>query len=206
MVTSGVEGSMDKHLAENRFFAFMLVASILLNIGLTYKLHQEQRSLLNLKGLGFHTYVLGAAVNEIHATDLDGKAATISFAKNDSPAIVYVFRPGCGWCMKNLPNLRAMAASAPARHFRLIGISLDDNGLKQYVESQHFTFPVYSDVAPDERVRLAMGGTPQTLMIANGAIVRDWQGAYTPELQKEIEATLGIKLPGVSANPPVGHS
>lgn len=191
---------MDKPLAENRLFSFILVVSVLLNIGLAYKFHQVQRSLLDLKGLGFHAYVLGAAVNGIHATDLDGKATTITFAKNDPPAILYVFRPGCGWCAKNLPNLKAMAASAPARQFRLIGISLDDNGLKQYVDSQHFTFPVYRDVAPDERVRLALGATPQTLMIANGAVMRDWEGAYTPEIQKQVESTLGIKLPGIGVD------
>ncbi len=33
--------------------------------------------------------------------------------------------------------------------FRLIDISLDDNNLKQYVESYRFNFPVYSNLAPD---------------------------------------------------------
>ena len=98
-----------------------------------------------------------------------------------------------------------MQRSTVARHFRLIGISIDDHDLKQYVESEHFTFPVYSNVAPDERARLAMGGTPQTLMIADGVVVRNWEGAYTPDLQKEIESTLGIKLPGMNATPPSEH-
>ncbi len=50
-----------------------------------------------------------------------------------------------------------------------------------------------------------MGGTPQTLMIADGVVVRNWEGAYTPDLQKEIESTLGIKLPGMNATPPSEH-
>jgi len=196
---------MGKTLTENKLFAALLVGSGLLNIGLAYKVHREQSLLLDLEGTGRHANVLGAAVSQLNVTDLDGKATTISFAKNDPPAILYIFRPGCGWCAKNLPNLQAMEDSAVSRHFHLVGISLDDHNLKQYVDGEHFAFPVYSNVAPDERVRLNMGGTPQTLMIANGAVVRDWEGAYTPDLQKEIESTLGIKLPGVTITPPSAH-
>jgi peroxiredoxin len=196
---------MGQSLTENRLFVVLLIASGLLNIGLAYKVHREQSLLRDLQGSGNHAHVLGATVKEIHAKGLDGKAATISFTKNEPPTILYIFRPTCGWCAKNLPNLQAMQRSTVARHFRLIGISIDEHDLKQYVEIEHFTFPVYSNVAPDERARLAMGGTPQTLMIADGVVVRNWEGAYTPDLQKEIESTLGIKLPGMNATPPSEH-
>ncbi len=196
---------MGKPLAENKFFIVLLVASGLVNVGLAYKLHQEQQILLNVRGGVDSAHVLGAAVSEIHATDLSGKAATISFAKNDPPVVLYVFSPTCGWCAKNMPNLQAMQVSAVARHFRLIGLSLDDHNLEQYVNKEHFTFPVYSNVAPAERVRLGMGGTPQTLMISNGVVVRNWEGAYTSDLQKEIESALGIKLPGINATSSSEH-
>lgn len=189
---------MSKLFAENKFFAVILVASALLNVGLAYKIHRQQNEMLHLGNAGSHANILGATITHLNAKTLDGKPATITFTKNALPTILYVFRPTCGWCERNLPNLRAMEVSAPKRHFRLIGVSLDSKSLKQYVKSKHFSFPVYSDVAPSERVRLDMGGTPQTIMISNEAVVRDWEGAYTPNLQKEIEATLGITLPGIS--------
>jgi peroxiredoxin len=193
---------MNKQLAENRLFIFFLVVSASLNIGLAYKLHHVEHDLLNIQKLGTHAHVIGAAVNEIHASGIDGKKTTIPFPKDGPPTILYVFRPGCGWCAKNLPNLQAIASSASARHFRLIGLSLDTDNLtlKQYIQSQHLSFPVYSNIAPDERMRLAMGVTPQTLMIANAAVVRDWDGAYSPKTQYEIESALDIKLPGVDYN------
>lgn len=188
---------MIKPLVENRVFALMLVASALLNLGLGYKLQQVRHDLLSLEELSSHPYVLGAVVSEILATDLDGKTKAISFSKNDPPTILYIFRPGCGWCAKNEPNLQAIAAATSAGNFHLIGISLDDHGLKQYVENEHYTFPVFSNVSSDERARLGMGETPQTLMIENGAVVHNWEGAYSPRLQREIESALRIKLPGV---------
>jgi AhpC/TSA family len=193
---------MTKPLVENKLFAAILAGSALLNIGLAYKVHQQQRTLLALQG-DRHENVLGLAVDHLDVTSLDGKPTTIFFTKADPPTLLYVFRPTCGWCAKNMPNLQAMEEFAPARHFRLIGISLDDHDLKTYVDNSHLTIPVYSNVDPSERVRLEMGGTPQTLLITNGTVIRDWEGAYMPDLQKEIESTLGIKLPGMSTTPPM---
>jgi len=88
-----------------------------------------------------------------------------------------------------------MEVSASSRHFRLIGISLDDHDLKQYVDSRNLSFPVYSNVVEGDQVRLGMGETPQTILIANDTVVRNWAGAYSSDTKKEIEATLGIKFP-----------
>jgi peroxiredoxin len=196
---------MAKTLADGKIFVTILIGSALLNIGLAHKVQQQKEVLLKLKGGNVEAKILGAGVNQLNVTDLNGKPTTISFVKNDPPTILYVFRPTCGWCAKNLPNLQAMQAAISNQRFRLVGISLDDHDLKQYVDSAHFTFPVYSNLASGERVRLNMGATPQTIMIANNIVVRNWEGAYTPDLKTEIEATLGIKLPGINTTPPSTH-
>lgn len=45
--------------------------------------------------------------------------------------------------------------------------------------------------------RLHVGGTPRTIVVSrDGAVVRDWVGAYTNATLQEVEQFFGVDLPG----------
>lgn len=182
---------------DNKLFAILLIGSAALNVGLAHKV-QEQRSMLyTLSGGNSEARIIGTSLTHLHAFDLNGKQTDITFTRDGNPTLLYVFRPTCGWCARNLPNLKALQSTAERQHFRLIGLSLDPQHLQEYVQSKGLTFPIYSDASPSELVRLDMGATPQTILVAHSTVVRNWGGAYTPEVKKEIESTLGVTLPGI---------
>jgi hypothetical protein len=180
----------------------LLLSSAFLNVGLSYKVHHQQKDLMALHGSKLPD-LTGTKLSALDVKDLKGNPVQLTFTESDPPTLIYVFRPTCGWCTMNLPNIKAMQTALHANaKFRLIGISLDEQGLGEYVQKAQLDFPVYSNVSPDEKVRYQMGGTPQTLMIVNKTVVRNWAGAYYGDLLKEIQATLGLRLPGADVKLP----
>jgi len=63
------------------------------------------------------------------------------------------------------------------------------------------SFPIYTNMDLKLQKRLHLYGTPDTLVVENGLVVKDWMGAYSPEVAKDIGAYLGVTLPGKLATP-----
>src|SRR5260221_312572 len=112
---------------------FVLAASMALNIALTYKLRQFGG--LN-RPLTEKSLKAGTVVPAFQAADLKGQAQTIAYNiaynKDSKPTVLYVFTPQCGWCKKNLDNLKHMIAKK-GDEYRFIGLSLTKEGLPEYV-------------------------------------------------------------------------
>lgn len=145
------------------------------------------------------TYKPGMNMPRLQAKEINGASAIIDWADpNDHrPSILYVFTPSCTWCTQNLENIRVLSNSQHSK-YRIIGLSLSEKGLTDYLRQAELPFTVYmhptderGDV-PDLRV------TPQTLLIGHGGrIEKSWAGAYTGKLQGQIEEWFHIRLPGV---------
>jgi hypothetical protein len=89
-------------------------------------------------------------------------------------------------------------ADAKANDFRFVGLSLDESGLKEYVERHQLKFPVYARLPAETVESLGLGSTPQTIVVSpEGEIVKVWSGAYIEDLRSEVEAYFGIQLPAV---------
>jgi len=99
-----------------------------------------------------------------------------------------------------LANIKSLSTSRGSQ-YRFVGISLSDLGLAQYVSQRDLRFETYS--SPRRADGQKFGSvTPETLIVdADGYVKHDWQGAYTPQVQKEIESLMGVKLPGLTAFP-----
>lgn len=145
------------------------------------------------------TYKPGMTMPQLTATTVDGASAIIDWADpNDRrPSILYVFTPSCTWCTQNLANIRALSMSLRSR-YRIIGLSLSDEGLREYVNQAKLPFTIYSR-ATDERGNVPdLRVTPQTLLIApGGRIEKSWAGAYSGTAQGQIEEFFNIRLPGL---------
>jgi len=187
-------------ISANVALTILLAFSALMNISLGYRVQTQQRDLHALEErMSKERSIIGVKLADLHVKNIDGQLTTIQFTQADPPTIIYVFRPGCGWCAKNLSNIKELSRQfGDNGKYRIIGIALDENGLKAYMQGTQLNFPVYTGISSDDVTRLAMGGTPQTIVISNGQVTHSWSGAFSGEVLEDVEATLGIKLPGIS--------
>jgi peroxiredoxin len=143
---------------------------------------------------------IGAAAPAFGGKLLGGSDIEVRYSDVKVPTVLYVFTPQCGWCKRNADNLRRIAELSRLGRIRLIGVSLTNLKLTDYVAEQHFSFPILTDV-PGKTIReYALGGTPQTIVVSpDGRVIKNWSGAYSNGTEKEVEQYFGISLPGLSA-------
>lgn len=133
----------------------------------------------------------------LSVVDTEGKPASLTFADDSRPTVVYVLSPLCGWCKRNEANIKALVAASGAK-FRFVGLSIAAQNLKEYVAEGHAPFPVYLVNSADEIKRLNLGSTPQTLIVnSSGRVEKAWAGAYIEKNRTEVEKFFGVNLPGL---------
>jgi peroxiredoxin len=185
----------------------LLICSVVLNVMLA----RETRK-LRARVLTFRTEVLaikaeqslaaGTVLPPIEAKDLDGHPKTVEYNSSDLPTVLYVFTPPCGWCAKNISNVKTLAEETRGR-YRTIGLSLSSTGLREYVNKNGLEFPIFTDLPPQVVLSYRLGGTPETLLVSNaGKLIREWKGAYTGSTKKEIEEYFKLELPGLNEQQP----
>ncbi len=187
-------------ISANTVLTILLAFSAVTNLALGYRVQKQQLDRRAFEAqISKEKSIIGVKLAELPVKGTDGKLTKLQFTQTDPATIIYVFRPGCGWCAKNLSNIKELSRQLGANaKYRIIGITLDENGLKEYMQRTQLNFPVYSGVSSYNIARLAMGGTPQTILVSNGQVTHNWSGAYSGEVLKDVETTLGIKLPGMS--------
>ncbi|MEO7658773.1 MAG: TlpA disulfide reductase family protein [Pyrinomonadaceae bacterium] len=173
----------------------LLVGSVILNVALAEKLRGANN---RLSKMAAETSVaIGDALPDIEAKNLDGTSASYSYSKDRHPTVLYVFSPSCGWCEKNFENIKALSEQK-GDDYRFIGISISNKNLLEYVAKQNLRFPVLMDPSPNTVLAYKLGGTPQTIVVSKeGKAVKNWNGAYMKNLQRDVENYFQVKLPGV---------
>ena len=178
-------------LVDKSALLILFAASIALNFFLIARVHQ-----LTQKTSSHQLLTAGATVPSIEAQTVDGVPGKIDYASASVPTVLYVFTPQCGWCKRNLPDLHALAGQA-GNKYRLIGISLTDRDLKQYIATQHLDFPVYTHLSDSTMSTYQLGGTPTTIVVSpQGKILNSWVGVYGDDIKGKIESSLNVSLPG----------
>jgi len=146
---------------------------------------------------------LGTQVLPLEASTTSGDKLKIA-ASGALPTILYFFSTSCLWCERNWANVRALE-SRTRGNFVFIGISNSpDTG--EFVYEKALPFRCLTSVSEDVLRRNHIGGTPRTIVLsANGQVIGDWIGAYTPEVQTNIERFFGVQLPGLDGGekPPI---
>jgi peroxiredoxin len=172
----------------------LLLVSLVCNFGLGRKVNKLQHALSTIKAQ--ETLAVGATVPPFEARDLKRNAVAVTYATTRTPTVLYVISPTCVWCARNEANIRLLVERVGTR-FRFIALSESSEGLAHYAEQKAFPFPIYADMSPATLRSYKLGGTPQTLVISpDGKVLRNWSGAYTGALGKEVESFFGVKLPG----------
>lgn len=173
----------------------MLVTSVVLNVMLSLRVREltgMQNAVRENREL-----VAGTVVPSFTARRLDGGSETITYTGSVRPTVLYIFTPQCGWCTRNLDNLRTLIAQK-GEGFRFIGVSLSGVGLEKYVADHQLPFPVYTDIPKETGEAYKMGGTPQTVVISpQGQVIQNWVGAYAGDQKTQVEAYFDVTLPGI---------
>jgi len=181
---------------------FLLLALLLASLALNVYLGWYAASLKNASRVqpGSSELVPGTVVQPITVSDLNGKQERLFFNDVGKPTVLYVMSPTCKWCERNMQNIK-MLSGPRGEAFRFIGLSLSGENLKEYVDSNHFTFPIYKDPSAGSVRALRLVNTPQTIVISpEGRVLKNWVGAYGEQLRPEVEAFFGVKLPGLTAD------
>jgi peroxiredoxin len=172
----------------------LLFVSVGLNIALARRVSSLKASLDTVRSEG--RLQVGATVPVIRGHSIAGAQQTLDYGDVQIPTVLYVFTPQCGWCKKNLDNLRALIYSSGSG-YRLVGVSLTRQDLKEYLAKERLSLPVYTDVGDSTRATYRLGLTPTTIIISPEArVLKVWSGVYTDGIRQEIEAYLNVRLPG----------
>jgi peroxiredoxin len=137
----------------------------------------------------------GERVPEFAAKGLGGEHVDVRFRTR--PVVLYTFSPTCGWCERNLDNAREVARRVAGR-YDFIGVALDSRNAEHYLRERQLGWRVIKDVPADVKRAYRMAGTPQTIVIGIGGVVRKaWSGAYDGKIASDVEEFFGLTLPGL---------
>jgi peroxiredoxin len=148
-----------------------------------------------------HQLSVGTIVPPLTANRLDGQKDAISYRDTTQPTVLYIFTPSCGWCARNMENLKTLL-DKDGGQYRFIGLSLSADTLPEYVAKNELRLPVYSDLSPEALKTYKLGSTPQTIVISpEGKVLQDWVGAYVGDQKSQVEAFFHVNLPGLRQLP-----
>lgn len=173
----------------------LLVCSLAINLLLARRVASLKRTVTVLKSES--RLALGDTLPPIVAKDPQGQTAVLDYSATQLPTVVFIITPDCGWCTKNIMNMRTLVQNAGNR-YRFVGLSLSSNKLSDYVKENKLEFPIYTDLPILTMRDYKLGGTPETIVVSpQGQVTRIWSGAFAEDLQKEVENYFSVKLPGI---------
>lgn len=189
----------ETHLGVSSGFVTSLIIALLLSVAFNILLARKVRLMIDAQSARVteHILAVGSAVPPITSKRLGGHEETISYQGTNQLTVLYIFTPQCIWCARNIDNLKTLANERKGQ-YRFIGLSLSDENLEKYVQTNQLKFPVYFGLSAELKAAYKLSGTPQTMVVSSdGRVVQNWTGAYVGRQQKQIEAFFHINLPGL---------
>jgi len=173
----------------------ILTSSLALNVVLGWKV-QGPAATVASKELRQRPGIQEKAVlpESIAALDAAGQPTTLRL-RDERPTLLYVFAPGCDWCNKNNPNIRALAA-ARSSEYRFVGLATRKEGLQEYLGAASLDFPVFVVGKESLIAELSLQVTPQTVLLTpQGVVQKSWLGAFRAADRRDIESFFRLTLP-----------
>lgn len=188
-LTSSYEISKGKAL----LFVALGIALVIINTILVNQ-NRELRSYLNELQQSLELNP-GAIVSALHGVDINGDSIDINYGADPRKTVLLVFSPDCDYCTKNIPAWEKILSNVDKSSFRVIAISLEPEGTKEYVTKHRLiSVPVIAKLYAKGVNTYKMGLTPETILIGpDGKVEKVWKGLLDEESRKEIEQSLGIK-------------
>ena len=170
-----------------------LLVSAAMNVALAVRM-SALRDRIETGG-GERQEMVGRRMEALVGTNPVGDPVCLEFGGDGRPAVLYVFAPGCGWCDRNYEAVIALHTAAAGR-YRFVGLSLEDEGLPEYLTRHPLPFEVVTGVDREVIEGYKLARTPRTLVIdSDGAIESNFVGAWTGSNGRGVEAAFGVELP-----------
>jgi hypothetical protein len=196
MSTNEQRTSGSRFLKAEWFLLVLLTASLVLNVYQGWKL--KGKAAPPPSPPATQKLSAGMSIPVLNVTNSAGALDAISYS-NPKPTVLYIFSPSCDWCKRNNANVNAIA-TLKNDSYRFVGLSLSDYELRQYVETEHIGFPVYSGLKGELIEKLGFTETPQLLVISSdGIVLKNWTGAFVKDVAQDVEGYFNIRLPGITA-------
>ena len=176
--------------AGQRVTTAILVGSVLANIAMVAYVFNLRRTLLRP---GQTRPVVGSRIVSFHAKDDRSQEITVGIPYR-AESLLYVFSPGCGFCVKNEAALLALTQALGGR-YRILRVALTRIGLEEYIQRHVIAGPVL--IEPDVTLMqtLRLGTTPQTFVLSReGAVLKMWTGTFEGVVRQDIEEYFGVHL------------
>jgi peroxiredoxin/uncharacterized membrane protein YphA (DoxX/SURF4 family) len=109
---------------------------------------------------------LGEPAPELVLEDLDGERVALQDLYGER-TIALFWNPGCGFCQRMLPDLRALETDPPSRAPRIVVISSGDS---ESVRDQDIHSTVLIDADGEAMRAFGAGGTPMGVAVEHGRI------------------------------------
>lgn len=166
------------------YLVIVLGFSLFVNVGLAMKVHKLT---LLTTPVPLQQLTVGSRVESLDASDVSGKARHLVFGPGGKPVVLYAFTPTCGWCAKNLSNIKEIYRLKHPE-FEFVGVSLSPNGVPEYISRTEFPLDVVKDPSAASREKFHLNETPETIVVDSSGIVKQvWLGAYTSDTCRKIE-------------------
>lgn len=140
---------------------------------------------------------VGQTLTALNGVDINGQRTSVAYNQDLRKVVFLSFAPGCGACDENMPNWETLAKELDSKSYRVVAVSLVPTGVKEYLSHYNLgEIPVLASVDSQDRVSYRLRFTPQTILVGpDGKVEKVWTGAIRGERRKEVEKSLGIKLP-----------
>ncbi len=182
-----------KVLTATRITVSLLGLSVAVNMALAWKVRalRSYAEVLHKES----SLALGTHVSPISARHMDERPVTVEYSP-PVPTVLYVFRPGCGWCQRNRNSFNALCSQISGR-YKVVALSLTrGDDLLRFVHENHMKVPVLAGLQPGTVTEYRLGGTPTTIVVSTqGVVLKRWAGAYNEDLRREIDSYFQVHLP-----------
>ncbi|MDN5871147.1 MAG: TlpA family protein disulfide reductase [Nitrococcus sp.] len=141
---------------------------------------------------------LGRPVPDYDARVL-GTQREVALAEVDGVSLLNMWATWCGPCRREMPALQAIYERYADEGLRVIGVNVDasasDEDIAEFAEAIGINYEIWRDPQNEFVEAFRAIGVPQTYLIAEGRILRHWQGRMdptAPENLASIKAALGL--------------
>jgi thiol-disulfide isomerase/thioredoxin len=138
--------------------------------------------------------LVGKAAAGWELQGLDGKTHTLTEYRGKVVVLDFWYR-GCGWCIKAMPQLNALADQFEGRPVAVLGMNTDRNeaDAKFVIDAMGLKYATLRAEGIPEKY--GVQGFPTLIVIDPEGMVRDMHVGYAPTLQTDVAKTIESLLP-----------
>ncbi|MHC5537953.1 TlpA family protein disulfide reductase [Singulisphaera rosea] len=129
--------------------------------------------------------MIGKPGPEWEAKDIDGKSHSTKDLRGNVVILDFWSR-GCGWCIRAMPQLKALREEFEGRPVQLLGMSLDEKeeDARLVVEQMRITYPTVRAAGLSEGYKV--GGIPHLVILDQEGRIADIHIGYAPMLKERV--------------------